>query len=90
MYTFLGLIRCEFNAQDTGERIEGWNLWLAEPAEAPSSGLRPVKKWLSNEKCSSIFSGIGGVIADGTYAGTQVELQVGLRGQVMSLKFPQK
>lgn len=90
MYTFLGVIRCEFYDKDTGEHIEGWHLWLAEAAEAPSAGLRPVKKWLSNEKCSSIFSGVGGVIAAGKYAGTQVELQVGLRGQVMSLKFQQK
>lgn len=90
MYTFLGVVRVDFTKDETGDIIRGWNLWVAEPAEAPSAGLRPVKKWLTDEKCASIFSNIGGVLAAAKYAGAPVELQLGLRGQIMSLKFPQK
>ena len=90
MYTFLGVVRVNFDDEKTGEHIQGCSLWLAEAAEAPSSGLRPVKKWLSDEKCQSIFNPLGGVAACGKYAGTSVDVQVGLRGQVTGLKFPQK
>lgn len=90
MYTFLGVVRVDFVSDQTGEQIRGWNLWVAEPAETPSVGLRPVKKWLSDEKCEAIFAPLGGVAACGKYAGTSVELRVGLRGQITGLKFPQK
>jgi len=88
MYTFLGMVRVDFTNDQTGELIQGWNLWVAEPAEAPSVGLRPTKKWLSNEKAASIFDPLGGVSACGKLAGSPVDLQVGLRGQVMGLNFP--
>lgn len=90
MYTFLGMVRVDFINDQTGEQIRGWNLWVAEPAESPSVGLRPVKKWLSDEKVTAIFGPLGGVAACGKYSGSGVDLQVGLRGQVMGLKFLSK
>ena len=89
MYTFLGVNRVDF-VNGEGEQIRGWNLWLAEPAEAPSVGFRPVKKWLNDEKAQAVFSPLGGIAACGKYAGASVDVQVGLRGQVTGLKFPQK
>lgn len=88
MYTFLGVQRVEFPDKDTGEIIEGWNLWLAEPSELPSIGFRPTKKWLTNEKANMIFSPLGGIAACQKYAGKLVDVDVGLRGQVMGLHFP--
>lgn len=90
MYTFLGVQRIDFVKDETGEQIRGWNLWVAEAAEIPSVGLRPIKKWLTDEKCNSIFGSLGGVAACGKYAGTSMDIQVGLRGQITGLKFPQK
>lgn len=86
MYVFLGMIRVDFT-NDENERIQGWNLWLGESAEAPSSGLRPVKKWLSDEKAGEMFREYGGPAALGGYAGTQVNVVVGLRGQLMGVSF---
>ena len=63
MYTFLGMVRVDFVSDKTGEQIRGWNLWLAEPAETPSVGLCPTKKWLSDEKAQAIFGALGGVAA---------------------------
>lgn len=88
MYKFLGLIRVDFISDKTGEQIQGWNLWLAEPAELPSCGLRPVKKWLSDDRVATIFKEIGGTAAAGKYAGCEVDVLLGLRGQVMGIKFP--
>ncbi len=88
MYTFLGVIRVDFVNDQTGEQIQGWNLWLAEPAELPSSGLRPVKKWLSDDRAASIFKDVGGTVAAGKYAGCEVDVSLGLRGQIMGIKFP--
>lgn len=90
MYTFLGVVRVNFDDEKTGDHIQGWSLWLAEPAETPSVGLRPVKKWLNDEKAQTIFAPLGGVAACAKYAGTSVDVQVGLRGQVTGLKFSQK
>ena len=90
MYTFLGVVRVDFIKDETGEQIRGWNLWVAEPAEVPSVGLRPVKKWLSDERCQAIFAPLGGVAACAKFSGTSVDLQIGLRGQITGLKFPQK
>lgn len=90
MYTFLGIIRVSFNDKETGELIEGWNLWLAEPSEAPSVGFRPIKKWLTNERAEAIFAPYGGISACQKYAGKLVEVTVGLRGQVMALHFDEK
>ena len=90
MYTFLGMVRVDFVSDKTGEQILGWNLWLAEPAETPSVGLCPTKKWLSDEKAQAIFGALGGVASCGKYVGTSVDVEVGLRGQVTGLKFPQK
>jgi len=90
MYTFLGMVRVDFVSDKTGEQIRGWNLWLAEPAETPSVGLRPTKKWLSDEKAQAIFGALGGVASCGKYVGTSVDVEVGLRGQITGLKFPQK
>ncbi len=90
MYTFLGVMRCEFKDKETGEPVEGWNLWLAEPSEGPSVGFRPIKKWLTNERAEAIFAPYGGISACQKYAGKLVEVTVGLRGQVMALHFDEK
>ncbi len=90
MCTFLGVIRCDFKDKETGEAIQGWHLWLGEPADAPSSGLRPVKKWLTDIRAESIFGPVGGILAAGKYAGASVDVELGLRGQIMNLRFPQQ
>lgn len=87
MYVFLGLIRLDFTSPDTGERVQGWNLWLGEPSESPSCGYRPVKKFLSDERMASIFNPIGGPAAASSYALSEVDVSTGLRGQVMGIKF---
>ncbi len=90
MYTFLGLIRVDFVNDQTGEQVQGWQLWFAEPAELPSSGLRPVKKWLTDARVDAIFASVGGVVGAGKYAGCEVDVKLGLRGQIMGIEFPKK
>jgi len=87
MYIFLGLIRVDFTAPETGEHVEGWNLWLGEPADSPSSGYRPVKKFLSGDRVAAIFNPIGGPSAASNYALREVDVQTGLRGQIMGIDF---
>jgi len=78
----------DFVKDETGEVIRGWNLWLAEPSDLPSIGFRPVKKWLTDERAAAIFNPYGGIPACQKYAGKLVSVEVGLRGQVMGLSFP--
>ena len=88
MYVFLGLIRVDFVNENTGEQVQGWQLWLAEPAELPSSGLRPVKKWFTDQRYEAIFSQFGGAVGVGKYAGREVDVKLGLRGQITDITFP--
>lgn len=87
MYVFIGLIRVDFTAPETGEKIQGWNLWLGEPAESPSAGYRPVKKFLRDEQMGSIFAPMGGPSVVANYALHEVDVLTGLRGQVMGIEF---
>lgn len=87
MYVFLGLIRLDFTAPDTGERVQGWNLWIGEPVESPSCGYRPIKKFLSDERMASIFNPIGGLAVVSTYALSEIGVKTGLRGEIIGIDF---
>ena len=87
MYEFLGLVRVNFTAKDTGEVIQGWQLWVGEPAESPSVGVHPVKKWISDEKFGQLFGPLGGAPGVKDFVGQDINLVLGLRGQIMSIDF---
>ena len=92
MYTFLGMVRVDFVSDKTGEQILGWNLWLAEPAETPSVGLCPTKKWLSDEsylwrtgwrgRLSEVRRYFGGRAGWSPGAGHRAEIPPEVRGDV--------
>lgn len=90
MFTFLGLVRVSFTNEETGELIQGWQLWCGEPAAAPSVGIAPVKKWLTDEMYESLIMPLGGAAGIAKYAGREVQLILSLRGAVRGISFPQK
>lgn len=90
MFTYLGMSRVEFTSEETGEVIAGWSLWVAEPGEAPSAGLIPVKKWFSDAEYEKIIAPLGGAAGLVKYAGREVQLILSLKGKVKGISFPQK
>lgn len=87
MYEFLGLVRISFTNKETGEVINGWQLWVGEPAESPSVGMRPVKKWISDENFGHLFGPLGGAPGVKDFVGHPILVNLGLRGQIMSVDF---
>ena len=89
MFKYLGVARCEFLNEKTGEVISGWHVWLAEPAEAPSAGLIPGKKWLTDAEYDALIGPMGGAEALAKHAGKDVQVIISLKGKLKSITFPQ-
>lgn len=90
MFVYLGVSRVVFTNDETGEVIQGWSLWVAEPGEAPSAGLIPVKKWFTDEEYEKVLAPLGGAAGLAKYAGREVQLILSLKGKIKGISFPQK
>ena len=90
MFMYLGLARVMFTNDETGEVIQGWNLWVAEEGVAPSAGLIPVKKWFTDSEYDQMLAPLGGAAGLAKYAGREVQLILSLKGRIKGISFPQK
>lgn len=88
MFVFLGLIRVDFVKEETGEAVKGWNLWLGERLHSPSIGYFPAKKWLTEGMYDKLIAPLGGVSALEKYVGKEINLIIGLKGQLQGISLP--
>ena len=88
MFVFLGLVRVDFVNEETGEAVKGWNLWLGERLSSPSVGYFPVKKWLKEEMYDKLIAPLGGASVLEKYAGKEINLIIGLKGQLQGISLP--
>lgn len=83
MFKFLGVQRIDFTDRSTGEVIKGWNVYFTEPADNRGSGVIPFKKFFNDES----FEALGGLAAFSGKAFSDVAIQFGRSGRVVSFDF---